>query len=204
MGKDVYDEAIVDVVESMASEPVVVKVYPICPAFDEIHSLHSQDLYLKNITTKQLDFSSSFTLVSTTDRKTKIHAFVLYFDTFFTVSGEPIPEETEVRVVREGDPILAEVWQVGGKRRVSRRMSSVDPSKKPKPKITSFSTGPLSTPTHWKQTLFLLRDPITVHEGLLRSCLLCERGSLFTLFQERSSMVLLFARSHQTTPENWM
>lgn len=37
MGKDVYDEAIVDVVESMASEPVVVKVHPICTAFDEIH-----------------------------------------------------------------------------------------------------------------------------------------------------------------------
>ena len=27
MGKDVYEDAIVDVVESMASEPVVVKVH---------------------------------------------------------------------------------------------------------------------------------------------------------------------------------
>lgn len=32
-------------------------------------------------------------------------------------------------------------------------------------KITSFSTGPESVPTHWKQTLFLLKEPITVHEG---------------------------------------
>ena len=121
--------------------------------------------------------------MATTDRKTKIHAFVLYFDTFFTPSGEPIPEGTEVHIVREGDPILAEVWQVGGKRRVSRRMSSVDPSKKPKPKITSFSTGPLSTPTHWKQTLFLLRDPIVVHEGL--SPVLCSM-QMKLIFSHRS------------------
>jgi len=32
-------------------------------------------------------------------------------------------------------------------------------------KITSFSTGPKSTPTHWKQTLFLLREPLVVVEG---------------------------------------
>ncbi|KAK7689949.1 hypothetical protein QCA50_006589 [Cerrena zonata] len=160
MGKDVYEDAIVDVVVTMASEPVVVK-----------------DLHLKDITTKQLDFSSSFTLTSTTDRKTKIHAFVLYFDTFFSPSGEPIPEGTKVHVVREEDPILAEVWQVGGKRRVSRRMSSVDPLKKPQPKITSFSTGPLSTPTHWKQTLFLLRDPIAVHEGtVVHGTFICKKS----------------------------
>ena len=123
-----------------------------------------QDLYLREITTRQLDFSSPFTLVSTVERRTKIHAFVLYFDTFFTSTGEPIPEGTEVHVVREGETILAEVWQVGGKPHLSRRMSSGD-GLKAKPKITSFSTGPLSVPTHWKQTLFLLRDPITVDEG---------------------------------------
>ena len=32
-------------------------------------------------------------------------------------------------------------------------------------KVRSFSTGPRSTPTHWKQTLFLLREPIVVDEG---------------------------------------
>lgn len=43
-------------------------------------------------------------------------------------------------------------------------MSSGEPLKG-KPKVTSFSTGPASEPTHWKQTLFLLREPITAHEG---------------------------------------
>lgn len=99
------------------------------------------------------------------DRKIKVNAFVLYFDTYFTVDGDPIPEGLEPYVAGEGDPILAEVWQIGGKRHVSRRMSTGESLKKPKPKITSFSTGPASVPTHWKQTLFLLREPFVVHEG---------------------------------------
>ncbi|KAH9891894.1 protein arginine N-methyltransferase [Cubamyces lactineus] len=151
MGKDVYDEAVVDVVgsETVLSEPVVVK-----------------DLYLGNITAKQLDFSSPFTLVSTAERKTKIHAFVLYFDTFFTHTGEPIPEDTDVYIARDGDPILAEVWPVGGRPHQPRRMSTGEPLKgKGRPKVTSFSTGPASVPTHWKQTLFFLREPIVAGEG---------------------------------------
>ncbi len=31
--------------------------------------------------------------------------------------------------------------------------------------VESFSTSPMSTPTHWKQTVFLLRDPIVLTEG---------------------------------------
>lgn len=42
-----------------------------------------------------------------------------------------------------------------------RRRSSVRP-----PRVASFTTGPQSIPTHWKQTLFLLKEPIVVHEGL--------------------------------------
>ncbi|THG99108.1 hypothetical protein EW026_g3198 [Hermanssonia centrifuga] len=151
MATDVYEDAIVDVVgpESMASEACVVK-----------------DLHLGDITTRQLDFSSPFTLVATTSRRTKIHAFVLYFDTYFNVSGGPVPEDTDVYVVREGDPILAEVWQVGSKPHMARRMSTGD-NLKPKSQVTSFSTGPLSVPTHWKQTLFLLREPIVADEGTI-------------------------------------
>ncbi|KAG8988368.1 hypothetical protein FRB90_002795 [Tulasnella sp. 427] len=33
------------------------------------------------------------------------------------------------------------------------------------PKSVSFSTGPRSMPTHWKQTVFLLREPIRVRKG---------------------------------------
>lgn len=34
-----------------------------------------------------------------------------------------------------------------------------------KDKLISFSTGPESVPTHWKQTIFLLREPIPLEEG---------------------------------------
>ena len=53
--------------------------------------------------------------------------------------------------------------------RSTRRMSSqgehLAKKEKEKPKYVSFSTGPQSVPTHWKQTLFLLREPIVAHEG---------------------------------------
>jgi hypothetical protein len=35
-----------------------------------------------------------------------------------------------------------------------------------KEKFTSFTTGPDSVPTHWKQTVFLLREPISAQEGV--------------------------------------
>ncbi|KAI0917627.1 hypothetical protein AcW1_007211 [Taiwanofungus camphoratus] len=164
MATDIYDEAIVDVVgaETMLSDPYTIK-----------------DLCIGNITPKQLDFSSPFTLVSNAERRTKVHAFVLYFDVFFTDNGEPVPAGTQVDVVRDGDPMLAEVWPLGGRPHPSRRMSSGEGLKtKLKPKVTSFSTGPTSVPTHWKQTLFLLRDPITVSEGtIVQGTLKCHKSS---------------------------
>jgi protein arginine N-methyltransferase 3 len=120
-----------------------------------------QDLHLGEITPRQLDFSSSFYLVSTAERRTKVYTFILYFDTFFTVTGGPIPPDTVAHILKNGDVALAEVWPVGGKPPPQRRRSS----QPKKDKITSFSTGPMSVPTHWKQTFFLLREPITVEEG---------------------------------------
>jgi len=146
MASDLYDEAIVDVLgpTSMLSAPYMVK-----------------DLILSEVTPRQLDFSSPFTLVSTAERRTKVNAFVLYFDTFFTASGHPVSGSTEVKHIKEGDVILAELWPVGGKPATQRRRSTgVD-----KNSITSFSTGPKSMSTHWKQTIFLLREPIDVFEG---------------------------------------
>jgi len=151
MAEEVYEEAIIDIVEASAviSEPCVIK-----------------DLHLGEITARQLDFKSSFTLTSTADRRTKVHAFLLYFDTFFTPSGKPIPEKTEVQVIQEGSPMVAEVWPLGGRYKPTRRPSLGGSLKE---KITSFSTGPKSTPTHWKQTAFLLREPIMVQEGTVVS-----------------------------------
>ncbi|EGN97901.1 hypothetical protein SERLA73DRAFT_91051 [Serpula lacrymans var. lacrymans S7.3] len=155
MGYDLYDEAIVDVVgpDSMVSVPQAIK-----------------DLHLKHITTRQLDFVTPFSLVSTTDRRTKIHAFVLYFDTFFTATGEPVPPGTNVKLIKEGDVVLAEVWPVGGKPPPQRRASQGEGLReRERARVTSFSTGPKSQPTHWKQTIFLLREPIHAVEGTIVS-----------------------------------
>lgn len=147
MSGDLYKEAIIDVVgpETILSTPATVK-----------------DLYLADITTRQLNFTSTFTLVTTVERRTKVTAFILYFDTFFSMTGKPISPMVQVKMIKENDLVLAEVWPVGGKPAPQRRASQ---SSSEKEKVTSFSTGPQSIPTHWKQTLFLLREPFVVDEG---------------------------------------
>ncbi|KZT28706.1 S-adenosyl-L-methionine-dependent methyltransferase [Neolentinus lepideus HHB14362 ss-1] len=156
MAQDVYHDAVVDVVgpETLVSEPCLIK-----------------DLQLGTITSRQLSFSSPFTLISTADRRTKVRALLLYFDTFFTVTGQPIPPGTEVNILSQGDAMLAEVWPVGAlpgrMPKPVRRESQGEGLKKDK--VTSFSTGPKSEPTHWKQTLFFLREPIVVEEGTVVS-----------------------------------
>ena len=97
-------------------------------------------------------------MTSTSSRKTKVHALVLYFDTFFSIIPEPISPETKVSIVKPEGGAVADVFRLG--RRPSRRSSQ-----SAKSLVTSFSTGPQSQPTHWKQTLFLLREPIQLDEG---------------------------------------
>jgi type I protein arginine methyltransferase len=137
------------------------------PQKKSLHNYEFKDLYLRDITTRQLDFVSPFTLTSTSDRRIKIHALVLYFDTFFTPSGSPIPAETQVDIIKSEDAITAEVWPVGGKPNPLRRrsMNYKLAQTEMKEKVTSFSTGPESIPTHWKQTVFFLREPIVAEEG---------------------------------------
>lgn len=112
-----------------------------------------------------------------------MHAFVLYFDIFFTASGKPVPESYECRPIEEGDPVLAEIWPVGGKAAPQRRQSLGGGLKGEKERINSFSTGPKSIPTHWKQTIFLLREPINVVEGWYTSFLYWIRQKLIPLYR---------------------
>ncbi len=99
-------------------------------------------------------------------RRTKIHALVLYFDTFFEVTGSPVSPDTAVHVTHDGGE-LAEVWPLARRPSAPRRQSL-----KSRQSTISFSTGPRSAPTHWKHTIFLLREPIVVTEGTAKSCLL--------------------------------
>ncbi|KAJ4482476.1 S-adenosyl-L-methionine-dependent methyltransferase [Lentinula aciculospora] len=160
MTEELYHEAVIDVVgtHTMLSTTFVVK-----------------DLRISLITARQLDFISPFKLTSSVNRRTKVTAFILYFDTFFTASGNPVSPETEVEVIQENDAVLAEVWPLGGRPAPQRRMSQhhkKDNSLESRDftraeAVTSFSTGPQSIPTHWKQTLFLLKEPFVIDEGFV-------------------------------------
>jgi len=77
----------------------------------------------------------------------------------------PISPSTKVHVAHEGSPIVAEVWPLGGKFQPKRRASQGGSRTPGEERVTSFSTGPESVPTHWKQTIFLLHEPIRAHEG---------------------------------------
>ncbi|PAV16987.1 S-adenosyl-L-methionine-dependent methyltransferase [Pyrrhoderma noxium] len=168
MTEGVYDEAIIDIVgpETVLSESAIVK-----------------DINIATITPRQLSFSSPFTIRGTPARRTVAHAFILYFDCFFRADGSQVLTSASAAAVRDGEPVLAEVWRPGSStsRPASptrtrspstprspvretrlRRASSV---KMKAEEGTSFTTGPESLPTHWKQTLFLLKEPIVVSEG---------------------------------------
>lgn len=81
------------------------------------------------------------------DRSGTVKALCGYFDTFFTHDGAPTP---------------ALALDEGGQ---SLPASTV-----------AFSTGPRSTPTHWKQAVFRLASPLSVQAGTtLRGQLRCTR-----------------------------
>jgi protein arginine N-methyltransferase 3 len=149
----VYNEAIIDIIspDSLASQPYLLK-----------------GLHFNSTTPRNLDFSSPFTLTSTTPKRIKIHAFVLYFDTLFTTAGDAVPPSVPVKMTKEGDVTLAEVWPVSGKPPLQRRASmgaGLKQKHKEDRRATSFNTGPDGQPTHWKQTVCLLRVPILAEEG---------------------------------------
>ena len=126
-----------------------------------------QDIYIPDVQPRQLNFQSSFALVCTSTKRTKIRTFVLYFDTFFSPLGMPVSLSTKVQLANEGSPMVAEVWPLGGKFQPKRRASQGGIKTPGEERITSFSTGPESVPTHWKQTIFLLHEPIRAHEGTI-------------------------------------
>lgn len=119
-------------------------------------------------------------------------AFILWFDTFFSPRGEMAPPEQPVKIqsddVDVGDVIkLRRRKTTGEKRRGGLRSSSVageerktaDAESQPSEVETrlivteepieereeSFSTGPFSKETHWKQVVFLLKEPIELDRG---------------------------------------
>ncbi|QRV91882.1 protein arginine N-methyltransferase 3 [Ceratobasidium sp. AG-Ba] len=163
MAAEVYDDALIEVVnaDAVLTNDCIIK-----------------DLPIQRITTRNLDFSSPFVLNAT--RSGRAHALLLYFDTWFTTDGADVPPDAEVTIAKgDGDVVTADVIQITPRPElVARRKSSMGPLRKKSMsgenlpaepikdgKEVSFSTGPASMPTHWKQTLFLFRTPLDVKEG---------------------------------------
>ncbi|KAF9112720.1 hypothetical protein BGX27_002895 [Mortierella sp. AM989] len=96
-----------------------------------------KDLPHQTITVAALDFVSDFELVM--QRDDLICAFVGYFDTWFTRDGQDVPLDVGI---------------------------SKDELKKHN--MNGFTTGPVYTrseETHWKQTMFVLAQPIELKKG---------------------------------------
>ncbi|KAJ2891815.1 hypothetical protein GGI21_005760, partial [Coemansia aciculifera] len=107
-------------------------------------------------TPAELDFSSSFSLVATRD--STIHALLGYFDVAFARSqATPGPSHAELSlpVCENGSDCAAESAQVSA-RALWRQ---------PAASMNGFTTGPHGMPTHWKQTVFVLREPIQAKQG---------------------------------------
>ena len=93
MSEGVYDEAVADIVgpESMLSDSVIVK-----------------DINCGTIHPHQLSFSAPFTLRGTTPRRMVARAFILYFDAFFSPTGEQVSPNVSAQAAKDGEVILAE------------------------------------------------------------------------------------------------
>lgn len=66
------------------------------------------------------------------------------------------------------------------------------------PHRVEFSTGPQATPTHWKQTAFYLRDPVSVTEGqIIEGTLKCRRHAKEV--RSLSVIITVFEQTNQYT-----
>lgn len=137
---DVYGFKMSAMKQPLLNEAVVDFIKPHSAISDAVPI---KDLYLQQITVKQLDFSSPFEIVA--NRAGTIYALGGWFDTWFTRDGHPIPLSQEAQHV---------------------------------PGETYLTTSPFGEDTHWKQTIFVLKNPIEVKQGTkLNGVFTCRKGS---------------------------
>lgn len=66
------------------------------------------------------------------------------------------------------------------------------------PHSVSFSTGPVATPTHWKQTVFYLKDPVSVEVGqVIEGTIKCRRH--VKEMRSLSVSIRVFGHKHKYT-----
>ncbi|CAO1637195.1 unnamed protein product [Parajaminaea phylloscopi] len=163
MRKGLEDEAYT---EGLDQDKVVATTVPI------------YDLPLQAMTAAQPSFVSPFTLE--VQKETTVHGFLSWFDTWFVAADQHptlpgakgsagthtdleggqvidgLPECTS-RPVVEAD---VEGIALKGKGALQREPTAEEVAAGPE--TVSFTTGPHGKETHWKQTVFLLKEPIVV------------------------------------------
>lgn len=133
------------------------------------------ELPLQTMTAKQPSFDSPFSLEI--KESCSLQAFVSWFDTWFTPDGLPIPQtgrgdmqggeklhglvDVELKCPKDED-VRGLNLEKGA---IINRSTDVGDGKG---EIVSFTTGPHGLETHWKQTLFVLKEPIEVEKGEIK------------------------------------
>ncbi|WVQ96014.1 hypothetical protein IAU59_003114 [Kwoniella sp. CBS 9459] len=123
-----------------------------------------RDINSHSATIKSLDFHSSFTLEANSavsgPEPTTVRAFLTHFDTFFSphsgAERSHVQPSEDVEILSFGDDEYERPVQPLPPTSKSNEESGVQ---------VSFTTGPRGKHTHWKQVVFLLREPIELSKG---------------------------------------
>lgn len=170
------------------------------PTYPVVQCLDSpQDINTHTATVKSLDFHTDFELVptpSSSGSAVQIRAFITWFDTFFShdssPSGQaPSPQECSTEFFSDDA--------------YERSIESVNSDKAD----VSFTTGPRGKPTHWKQVVFMLKQPVSLEQGKSDRfrCLHSmreERWLMCHRLQDNESRALSIVSRVMTTKGRWM
>jgi protein arginine N-methyltransferase 3 len=126
----------------------------------------------QTMTAKQPSFVAPFSLQ--VEKSCSVQAFASWFDTWFTPNGLPAPP-AGTRDMQGGEkleglpPVTTRCPEEKEVRGLDLRKDAVisrdNDFKESKGETVSFTTGPQGLETHWRQTFFVLKEPIEVGKG---------------------------------------
>ncbi|CEH14204.1 Protein arginine N-methyltransferase PRMT1 and related enzymes [Ceraceosorus bombacis] len=129
-----------------------------------------QDLPLEHIPSKQPTFVAPFSLIMSSS--TTVHGFISWFDTWFSPNHLPLPSKGRQEMpggekLAGLPPCETRTPELADVRGMNLRGGAIvdAASDEDGGEVVSFTTGPAGRETHWKQTLFILKEPIQASKG---------------------------------------